>query len=146
MLSKALGLFHSDYCKGIHMNMVVAPPTPYNPRHMLQMANAALPYADRFPIFVTAQEISWLQDIAEYQKNDSGKSQRNLCCGSRPRLCDCVRLLAWLACSGHMHIKLLGLVMGHCTPQLLLCCSALSYAHQWLGQTTDMYMACSYYT
>ncbi|KAL3146131.1 hypothetical protein ABBQ38_015475 [Trebouxia sp. C0009 RCD-2024] len=72
MLSKALGLFHSDHCKGIHVNMVVAPPTPYNPRHMLQMANAILPYADRFPIFVTAQEISWLNDTFQFQKSDTG--------------------------------------------------------------------------
>lgn len=88
MLSKALGLFHSNHCKGIHVNMVVAPPTPYNPRHMLQMANAILPYADQFPIFVTAQEISWLNDTFQFQKSDTGKPKSkyrvqsiNVCAG-----------------------------------------------------------------
>lgn len=79
MLSKALGLFHSEHCKGIHLNMLTAPPRPYNPWHMLQAANAMLPYVDRFPVFATAEEISWLKDTFHFQKEETGKLQRILC-------------------------------------------------------------------
>ena len=78
MLSKALGLFHSEHCKGIHLNMLTAPPRPYNPWHMLQAANAMLPYMDRFPTFATAEEISWLKDTFHFQKEETGKLQRIL--------------------------------------------------------------------
>ena len=91
MLSKALGLFHSEHCKGIHLNMLTAPPRPYNPWHMLQAANAMLPYVDRFPVFATAEEISWLKDTFHFQKEETGKLQHILClwCNQAvPDLCD----------------------------------------------------------
>ncbi|KAL0046501.1 hypothetical protein WJX82_002342 [Trebouxia sp. C0006] len=75
MLSKALGIFHPDHCKGIHVNMLAASPCLYNPRHLLQAANAYLPYADQFPIFLTAQEISWLKDTKRFMDHESAYQQ-----------------------------------------------------------------------
>lgn len=59
--------------------MLTAPPRPYNPWHMLQVGNAMLPYVDRFPVFATAEEISWLKDTFRFQKEETGKLQRFLC-------------------------------------------------------------------
>ena len=73
MLSKALGLYHSDHCKGIHINMLAAAPRFYNPWHILQMANAFLPYLDQYPIFATAQEISWLKDTRHFETQEAGR-------------------------------------------------------------------------
>ena len=72
MLSKALGILHPDHCKGIHVNMLAASPCLYNPRHLLQAANAYLPYADQLPIFLTAEEISWLKDTKRFMDRESG--------------------------------------------------------------------------
>ena len=79
MLSKTLGIFHSTHCKGIHVNMLAASPTLYNPRHLLQLANAYLPYADQFPVFLTAQEISWMKDTKHFQDEESGISSALYC-------------------------------------------------------------------
>lgn len=78
MLSKALGLFHSDHCKGIHVNLLAATPSRFNPWHMLQSANALLPYLDQFPIFVTAEEISWLKETMQFQSKETGKAHSQL--------------------------------------------------------------------
>lgn len=59
--------------------MLTAPPRPYNPWHMLQVGNAMLPFVDRFPVFATADEISWLKDTFRFQKEETGKLQRFLC-------------------------------------------------------------------
>lgn len=75
MLSKALGILHPDHCKGIHVNMLAASPCLYNPRHLLQAANAYLPYADQLPIFLTAEEISWLKDTKRFMDHESAYQQ-----------------------------------------------------------------------
>lgn len=72
MLSKALGIYHADHCKGIHVNMLAAAPCLYNPWHLLQLANAYLPYADQFPVFLSAEEISWLKDTKKFTDHESG--------------------------------------------------------------------------
>lgn len=72
MLSKALGIYHADHCKGIHVNMLAAAPCLYNPWHLLQLANAYLPFADQCPVFLSAQEISWLKDTKKFTEHESG--------------------------------------------------------------------------
>ena len=73
MLSKALGLFHPQHCKGIHVNMLAAAPSFYNPWHLLQLGNASLPCLDQYPIFLSAEELSWLKSVKYFQSNEAGK-------------------------------------------------------------------------
>lgn len=74
MLSKALGLYHSDHCKGIHLNMAETAPSLFKPWQWLTLANALLPFADQFPVFASATEISWLKDSKHWAKEESGAS------------------------------------------------------------------------
>ena len=60
--------------------MLTAPPRLYNPWHILQTANAMLPYVNRFPVFATAEEISWLKDTFQFQKEETGKLQASSVC------------------------------------------------------------------
>ena len=73
MLSKALGLFHSDHCKGIHVNYSAAQPQPYNPLHILQGVNAFTPILDRIPILLSSEEIQNLKDSKHWTSHESGE-------------------------------------------------------------------------
>ncbi len=73
-MSKALGIFHSENCRGIHVNFMIASPNRYNPRHLLQLANAFAPYADRFPLFLSADEIKGIKGLGHFQSQESGKA------------------------------------------------------------------------
>ena len=55
--------------------MLAAAPTFYNPWHMLQLGNAMLPYLDQYPVFASAEEISWLKDTRHFEQEEAGKSQ-----------------------------------------------------------------------
>jgi len=73
-VSKALGIFHSENCRGIHVNFMIASPNRYNPRHLLQLANAFVPYADQFPLFLSAEEIKGIKGLGHFQSQESGKA------------------------------------------------------------------------
>ena len=73
MLSKTLGLFHSDHCIGIHVNRPIAEPQLYNPLHILQYANAFAPILDRFPVLLSNREIQDLKDSKHWQGHEFGK-------------------------------------------------------------------------
>ena len=79
MLSKALGLFHSDHCKGIHVNYSAAQPQPYNPLHILQGINAFTPILDRIPLLLSSAEIQNLKDSKHWTSHESGE-QCDACC------------------------------------------------------------------
>lgn len=72
MLSKALGLFHSDHCKGIHVNFSAAAPQPYNPLHILQGINAFVPILDRIPLLLSSEEIQHLKDSKHWLDHETG--------------------------------------------------------------------------
>lgn len=73
MLSKTLGLFHSDHCIGIHVNRPIAEPQLYNPLHILQYVNAFAPVLDRFPVLLSNREIQDLKDSKHWQEHEFGK-------------------------------------------------------------------------
>lgn len=72
ILSKAIGLFHHDYCKGIHVNLALAGPQPYNPMHILQGLNAFVPILDKFPVLLSSDEIQNLKDSKHWNDHESG--------------------------------------------------------------------------
>ena len=72
MLSKSLGLFHSDHCKGIHVNFSAAAPQPYNPLHILQGINAFVPILDRIPLLLSSEEIQHLKDSKHWMDHETG--------------------------------------------------------------------------
>ena len=120
MLSKALGIFHPDHCRGIHVNMLAAAPTFYNPWHMLQLGNAVLPCLERFPIFASAEEISWLKDTRHFESEEAGKSQ--------------LRIMYCLPCTNVESVKVLNFLFCCLCPCCLFfslfgCCLAVMATH-----------------
>lgn len=73
-VSKALGIFHSENCRGIHVNFMIASPNRCSPWHLLQLANAFVPYADQFPLFLSADEIKGIKGLGHFQSQESGKA------------------------------------------------------------------------
>ncbi len=53
---------------------MIASPNRYNPRHLLQLANAFAPYADQFPLFLSADEIKGIKGLGHFQSQESGKA------------------------------------------------------------------------
>ncbi len=51
---------------------MIASPNRYNPWHLLQSANALLPYADQFPVFLTAGQIEGIKGLTHFQSQESG--------------------------------------------------------------------------
>ncbi|DBA80888.1 TPA: hypothetical protein ACH3X1_008094 [Trebouxia sp. C0004] len=74
-VSKALGIFHSENCRGINVNFMIASPNRYKPQHLLQLANAFASYADQFPLFLSADEIKGIKGLGHFQSQESGYSQ-----------------------------------------------------------------------
>jgi len=81
-VSKALGIFHSENCRGIHVNFMIASPNRYNPRHLLQLVNAFAPYADQFPLFLSADEIKGIKGLGHFQSQESGKACLTAACST----------------------------------------------------------------
>ncbi|BDA50390.1 Epoxide hydrolase 1 [Coccomyxa sp. Obi] len=98
-VTTVLGALHSDHCKAIHINLCFAPPNWLNPWHLAQVLNAKLPVANWFPLFITKQEMAWLNSAQEFQNKETGYSKIQ---GTKPQtlgyaLNDSpVGLMAWI--------------------------------------------------
>ena len=75
-VSKTLGIFHSDHCKGIHTNYSEALPQLWNPLHVLQLVNALMPVLDRMPIFLSRAEIQNVKDSKHWIDHERGDCSR----------------------------------------------------------------------
>ncbi|KAK9917222.1 hypothetical protein WJX75_001993 [Coccomyxa subellipsoidea] len=73
-ITTVLGALHSDHCKAIHINGCFAPPSLLNPWHLAQLVNASLPIANRFPLFISFQEMGWLKAFGDFQAKETGYS------------------------------------------------------------------------
>lgn len=71
-ITTVLGALHSDHCKAIHINGCFAPPSLLNPWHLAQLVNASLPIANRFPLFISFQEMGWLKAFGDFQAKETG--------------------------------------------------------------------------
>ena len=71
-ITTVLGALYSDHCKAIHINLCFAPPSLLNPWHLAQMANASLPVANWFPLFISFQEMASLKAANEFQARETG--------------------------------------------------------------------------
>ena len=74
-VAKMLGIFHSDNCRGIHVNFMIASPNQRNPWHLLQLANAFVPCLNQLPLFLTAGEIEGIKGLSHFQSHESGRDQ-----------------------------------------------------------------------
>ncbi|WIA41290.1 hypothetical protein OEZ86_004893 [Tetradesmus obliquus] len=70
IICRALGVYHSGSCAGIHINMCVAPPKLTNPWHLAQVANAWL--APRLPLTMSEAELQGVTAMQHFMRDETG--------------------------------------------------------------------------
>ncbi|CAL5229177.1 g12452 [Coccomyxa viridis] len=75
MVAYVLGALHPEHCAAVHSNITVCLPSMTNPWTMLQMANASLPMAKKYPVFLSADDIKGLEGLNVYMKEESGYAE-----------------------------------------------------------------------
>ncbi|CAK0786968.1 hypothetical protein CVIRNUC_010182 [Coccomyxa viridis] len=73
-ISSALGGIYPQHCRAIHINLCFAQPSYTNPWHVAQLLNARLPIANWFPLTISYEEMTNLDEAMKWRIHETGYS------------------------------------------------------------------------
>ena len=81
MVSCLLGANHSEHCKAVHLNYIpisfgFGMPSLTNPWHAASFLNAKLPILNWFPLFISSEEMGYLESNTRFIEQERGERLR----------------------------------------------------------------------